>query len=173
MAVEPSETLAGISCSPVEEEINISITKVCWTRWYCISDWYVRTYWGQYNRATTAQLGKIRNCRPSFESDSVNGIIRIQSKWNHSLEMKLTLCSPWHGEALISLKNIHSVLERNEMEAWQKLIRVLTHEIMNSITLSLLSETLSERGVPVTLKYLAGEKEYAVMLQAMQTIHLT
>ena len=35
---------------------------------------------------------------------------------------------------LISLKNIHSVLERNEMEAWQKLIRVLTHEIMNSIT---------------------------------------
>ena len=28
---------------------------------------------------------------------------------------------------LISLKNIHSVLERNEMEAWQKLIRVLTH----------------------------------------------
>lgn len=73
---------------------------------------------------------------------------------------------------LISLKNIHSVLERNEMEAWQKLIRVLTHEIMNSITpIISLSETLSERGVPVTLKDAAGEKEYAVMLQAMQTIH--
>ncbi len=73
---------------------------------------------------------------------------------------------------LISLKNIHSVLERNEMEAWQKLIRVLTHEIMNSITpIISLSETLSERGVPVTLKDAAGEKEYAVMLQAMYTIH--
>ena len=73
---------------------------------------------------------------------------------------------------LISLKNIHSVLERNEMEAWQKLIRVLTHEIMNSITpIISLSETLSERGVPEALKDAAGEKEYAVMLQAMQAIH--
>lgn len=35
---------------------------------------------------------------------------------------------------LISLQNIQSELEENEMEAWQKLIRVLTHEIMNSIT---------------------------------------
>ena len=58
------------------------------------------------------------------------------------------------------------------MEAWQKLIRVLTHEIMNSITpIISLSETLSERGVPVALKDAGGEKEYAVMLQAMQTIH--
>ena len=43
---------------------------------------------------------------------------------------------------------------------------------MNSLTpIISLSETLSERGVPVTLKDAAGEKEYAVMLQAMQTIH--
>lgn len=54
------------------------------------------------------------------------------------------------------------------MEAWQKLIRVLTHEIMNSITpIISLSETLSERGIPSQ----PGEKEYSVMLQAMQTIH--
>lgn len=71
-------------------------------------------------------------------------------------------------QVLISLKNIHSVLERNEMEAWQKLIRVLTHEIMNSITpIISLSETLSERGMPETL----SEKEYSTMLQAMQIIH--
>jgi two-component system, NtrC family, nitrogen regulation sensor histidine kinase NtrY len=35
---------------------------------------------------------------------------------------------------LISLQNIQSELEEKEMESWQKLIRVLTHEIMNSIT---------------------------------------
>jgi two-component system nitrogen regulation sensor histidine kinase NtrY len=35
---------------------------------------------------------------------------------------------------LVSLQNIRSQLEEREMEAWQKLIRVLTHEIMNSIT---------------------------------------
>lgn len=32
------------------------------------------------------------------------------------------------------MKNIRSVLENKETEAWQKLIRVLTHEIMNSMT---------------------------------------
>jgi len=35
---------------------------------------------------------------------------------------------------LVSLQNIHSELEAKEMDSWQKLIRVLTHEIMNSIT---------------------------------------
>ena len=35
---------------------------------------------------------------------------------------------------LISIQNIQSELEEKEMEAWQNLVRVLTHEIMNSVT---------------------------------------
>jgi two-component system nitrogen regulation sensor histidine kinase NtrY len=35
---------------------------------------------------------------------------------------------------LFSLQNIQSELEEQEIETWQKLIRVLTHEIMNSVT---------------------------------------
>jgi nitrogen fixation/metabolism regulation signal transduction histidine kinase len=35
---------------------------------------------------------------------------------------------------IISLQDIHAELEEQEIESWQKLIRVLTHEIMNSIT---------------------------------------
>lgn len=35
---------------------------------------------------------------------------------------------------LVSLQDIRSELDANEMTAWQKLIRVLTHEIMNSVT---------------------------------------
>lgn len=35
---------------------------------------------------------------------------------------------------IASLKNIHSALDTQETLAWQKLIRVLTHEIMNSVT---------------------------------------
>ncbi|OGG54324.1 MAG: histidine kinase [Candidatus Handelsmanbacteria bacterium RIFCSPLOWO2_12_FULL_64_10] len=35
---------------------------------------------------------------------------------------------------LVSIQNIQSELEEKEMEAWQNLIRVLTHEIMNSVT---------------------------------------
>jgi len=45
---------------------------------------------------------------------------------------------------LVSIQNIQSELEEQEMVAWQKLIRVLTHEIMNSITpISSLSATVS------------------------------
>lgn len=44
---------------------------------------------------------------------------------------------------LVSLQNIQSELEEKEMEAWQNLIRVLTHEIMNSVTpISSLARTL-------------------------------
>ncbi len=35
---------------------------------------------------------------------------------------------------IVSFQNIGSELEEKELEAWQKLIRVMTHEIMNSIT---------------------------------------
>ncbi len=35
---------------------------------------------------------------------------------------------------LISFQDISAELEEREMDAWQKLIRVLTHEIMNSVT---------------------------------------
>jgi len=43
---------------------------------------------------------------------------------------------------LLSIQDIHNLLEDKEIEAWQKLIRVLTHEIMNSLTpISSLSST--------------------------------
>jgi signal transduction histidine kinase len=35
---------------------------------------------------------------------------------------------------LVAMQNIQSELEEEEMKSWQNLIRVLTHEIMNSIT---------------------------------------
>lgn len=46
---------------------------------------------------------------------------------------------------LISIQDIHPELEDKEIESWQKLIRVLTHEIMNSITpISSLAGTVKE-----------------------------
>lgn len=46
---------------------------------------------------------------------------------------------------LVSLQNIHPELEDKEIESWQRLIRVLTHEIMNSITpISSLTATIQE-----------------------------
>lgn len=47
---------------------------------------------------------------------------------------------------VVSLKNIRSVLDNKETESWQKLIRVLTHEIMNSLTpIVSLTELLKEK----------------------------
>ncbi len=46
---------------------------------------------------------------------------------------------------LVTIQNIQSELEEKEFDAWQKLIRVLTHEIMNSITpISSLASTANE-----------------------------
>ena len=46
---------------------------------------------------------------------------------------------------LVSIQNIQSELEEQEMAAWQKLISVLTHEIMNSITpIASLSATVND-----------------------------
>ena len=45
---------------------------------------------------------------------------------------------------LVAFNNIQPELEEKEIEAWQKLIRVLTHEIMNSITpISSLASTVN------------------------------
>ena len=73
-----------------------------------------------------------------------------------------------YNRRIISLKNIHSTLEQTEMEAWQKLIRVLTHEIMNSITpIISLAQTLSERG----LSNPNDEKTQTQIQQGLNIIH--
>ena len=44
---------------------------------------------------------------------------------------------------LITLQDINTEIEQKEIEAWHKLIRILTHEIMNSVTpISSLTETM-------------------------------
>ncbi|MFO7668698.1 MAG: ATP-binding protein [Bacteroidales bacterium] len=56
---------------------------------------------------------------------------------------------------LTTIKNIQNVLEEQETAVWQKLIRVLTHEIMNSIApISSLSSTIENMVNP----YTTGEK---------------
>jgi signal transduction histidine kinase len=57
---------------------------------------------------------------------------------------------------LTTIKNIQNVLEEQETAAWQKLIRVLTHEIMNSIApIASLSSTLENMLRPFT----SGKKD--------------
>ncbi|MCD4697536.1 MAG: GHKL domain-containing protein [Bacteroidales bacterium] len=64
---------------------------------------------------------------------------------------------------LVAFHDIHAELEEKEIESWQKLIRVLTHEIMNSITpISSLASTVNDMliddsGNTPKLKPLEGE----------------
>lgn len=78
---------------------------------------------------------------------------------------------------IYNIRNIREVLEENEMESWQKLIRVLTHEIMNSLTpIISLSETLEEY-LPEELsssefsEKTENTESTALLRQGLQTIH--
>jgi two-component system, NtrC family, nitrogen regulation sensor histidine kinase NtrY len=76
---------------------------------------------------------------------------------------------------LISLQNISTELDEKEVESWQKLIRVLTHEIMNSITpISSLVATLrqmlfSNEESPLNMNDLDDEDLDGVLM-ALKTI---
>ena len=73
-----------------------------------------------------------------------------------------------HAYKLVHLRDLRSLLEENEMEAWQKLIRVLTHEIMNSIApIISLSDTLAD----YTQQPNWNEQKNAMVQQGLETIH--
>jgi nitrogen fixation/metabolism regulation signal transduction histidine kinase len=72
------------------------------------------------------------------------------SLYKHGIDLQLTIQATEmriRGSAvkLITLQNIQTELQKQELEAWQNLTRVLRHEIMNSITpISSLTSTLRE-----------------------------
>jgi len=79
-----------------------------------------------------------------------------------------------HKIKIITLNNIGSELETKEMESWVRLIRVMTHEIMNSIApITSLSETL------LTLHHQPQEDSESSdslrnnTIEAFETIHST
>ncbi len=120
------------------------------------------------------QLEELKSLNKDFP-EIVNtlqpGEVKVVRIYKGELMMDLAVTiteysTPGADLRVISLKNIRSVLEENEMEAWQKLVRVLTHEIMNSITpIISLSDTLCDRAVQ------QGMDEDSLVLQGMKTIH--
>lgn len=61
----------------------------------------------------------------SFEVDNMERMLAVQTT---------QLIQSGRQEKLISLQDIQSELDHTQIKAWQDLVRVLTHEIMNSIT---------------------------------------
>jgi len=76
---------------------------------------------------------------------------------------------------LISVRDISREMDRNELEAWQKLLRIMRHEILNSISpIQLIAGNLSSRLQPegklVSLEQLTPE-EVADIKMGLDTIH--
>ena len=64
---------------------------------------------------------------------------------------------------VISVGNIHEELDRKEVESWEKLTRILTHEIMNSLApVTSISHTL-----------LSSSGDTETIRQGLETIHTT
>ena len=99
--------------------------------------------------------GEVKVVRIYKEDFMQDMAVTVTEYSNHRMDLRL-----------LNLKNIRSILEENEMEAWQKLVRVLTHEIMNSITpIISLSDTICERALQ------QGIDEESVLMLGMKTIH--
>jgi nitrogen fixation/metabolism regulation signal transduction histidine kinase len=76
---------------------------------------------------------------------------------------------------LLSVRDISREMDRNELEAWQKLLRVMRHEILNSISpIQLIAGNLSKRLQPegelVSLEQLTAE-EVLDIKTGLDTIH--
>ena len=71
---------------------------------------------------------------------------------------------------LVSLQNIQTELEEKEMEAWQNLVRVLTHEIMNSVTpISSLAGIVEEE----LRQHMESQQAEPLTEDQLQDIHLS
>lgn len=71
---------------------------------------------------------------------------------------------------IISIHDISNELDAKEIESWQKLIRVLTHEIMNSISpITSLSETLLKYFIPPEKP--VNEKTVANTIKGLEVIN--
>ncbi|RZT96241.1 histidine kinase/DNA gyrase B/HSP90-like ATPase [Ancylomarina subtilis] len=72
---------------------------------------------------------------------------------------------------LLSFTDIKSEMDATELESWQRLISVLTHEIMNSIApLTSLSETLVQTYSQIDAESVIGEKNLSKTRLGLQVI---
>lgn len=95
-----------------------------------------------FGAVDVTQLSDLRQFGPGFHravSESIPGNRELVTFSVEDIEYQLTLAATevmvaGSNDRLISLQDIQSELDLTQAQAWQDLVRVLTHEIMNSIT---------------------------------------
>jgi len=88
-------------------------------------------YLGDFDRNIDGFSKLLMNLKPGL--DSLSKVIIEDEMVSLSLR-KVLFMKQKQEISLISLHNIRHELEEEELEVWQKLISVLTHEIMNSVS---------------------------------------
>jgi nitrogen fixation/metabolism regulation signal transduction histidine kinase len=101
----------------------------------------VLTHINQLQRLDNKLYQTIKDIQPNEQRlitlNNKNGIIQLLVKANSFITNQEELM-------LLSVHDIKNQLDEKELESWRKLIRVMMHEIMNSITpITSLSETLT------------------------------
>ncbi len=111
----------------------------------------------------------IKNIKPG-----ANKLFRLDAK--HQLALGATeMIMRGQVYKLITMQNIQPELHQNELEAWQKLTRVLRHEIMNSITpiaslTSTLKDILIEDLTPVKETFVLNTESVDDLQEGLDTI---
>ena len=98
-----------------------------------------RRLFGAEHVTTLKDLRKFGFSFAESVETAVPGVRQLVTFTVEGIEYKLTLATTeliigGNSERLISLQDIQSELDATQAEAWEDLVRVLTHEIMNSIT---------------------------------------
>jgi nitrogen fixation/metabolism regulation signal transduction histidine kinase len=134
------------------------------------------------------RIGHLKNIRDleAFSKDLSGALMKIRSgeralikvtEENELLQFIVfatTFVLRGESYRLVSIQDIQSELEAKEMEAWQNLIRVLTHEIFNSVTpISSLASTanalLAEK-MDAEVKGRSGSEDLDDIQSAIRTI---
>jgi len=131
----------------------------------------VLTHLQQIERIDQKLYTAIKTIRPTERR-----LVAVNTKQGEKqLSLKATSFRTNDDELIIlSIQDIKNELDEKELESWMKLIRVLMHEIMNSITpITSLSESLSNiyciNGEPVSLDVL-DSKSILTTLQGLNVI---
>lgn len=110
-----------------------------------------------------------KHLEPSKESKQIT---IYTERGDFQLSLRTDLVKMQRGDIkIIILNNLNMELDRKEMESWVKLIRVMTHEIMNSIApITSLTDTLLNS--MQTSDYSQNDDK-ELLMEGLETIHST
>jgi len=130
-----------------------------------------------FGAAHVTRIGDLRQFGPGFAQavdEAIPGDRQLVTFTVEGAEYQLTLAATeivieGDRERLISLQDIQSEIDATQAEAWQDLVRVLTHEIMNSITpVTSLAQTAAEL-VDDVVRETGPESPFAEELEDVQS----